>query len=247
MIQSRLDLAGADMSRSHFQSDLYVRHNARRLEHLAALHLDLANKSVLELGAGIGDHSIFYLDRGCTVTAVEARAENVLVLQERMRDYPEAWDPGRLTVMHAPVERLGGQDGLARYDVVHCYGLLYHVADPRAVLTAAAQHCSGLFLLETKVRLADRSPVLEEDRHNPTNAVDGRVTLMTRDELLAHLAVLFSYVYVPHVPVAHEQFPADWDRVPADQWPIRTVIVASRSKLSNPLLRQYEPGRPLAP
>lgn len=243
MIQSRLDLDGASVSRSHFQSDLYVRHNARRLEHLAALHLDLANKSVLELGAGIGDHSIFYLDRGCTVAAVEAREENVLVFQERMRDHPEAWDPRRLKVIHAPVEHLDEVDGLARYDIVHCYGLLYHVADPRTILTAAARHCSGLFLLETKVRLADRSPVVEEDRHNPTNAVDGRVTLMTRDEILAHLAVLFSYVYVPQVPVAHEQFPADWDRVPTDQWPIRTVIVASRSNLPNPQLRRYEPDR----
>ena len=73
-------------ARSHFLSDLYIRHNARRLEHLASLHLDLRHKSVLELGAGIGDHSSFYLDRGCRVTAVEPRPENVAVLRERQRD-----------------------------------------------------------------------------------------------------------------------------------------------------------------
>lgn len=41
----------------HFHSIFYLRHNARRQEHLATLGLDLGNKSVLEVGAGIGDHT----------------------------------------------------------------------------------------------------------------------------------------------------------------------------------------------
>lgn len=55
----------------HFHSIFYLRHNARRQEHLATLGLDLGNKSVLEVGAGIGDHTQFFLDRGCKVLCTE--------------------------------------------------------------------------------------------------------------------------------------------------------------------------------
>ena len=56
-----------------FRGGHYQRHNARRQEHLASLQLDLAGKRVLEVGAGIGDHTTFFLDRECTVVATEPR------------------------------------------------------------------------------------------------------------------------------------------------------------------------------
>src|ERR1700689_3147468 len=37
-----------------FRSNQYLRHNARRLEHLASLRIPVAGMSVLEVGAGIG-------------------------------------------------------------------------------------------------------------------------------------------------------------------------------------------------
>ncbi len=228
--------------RSHFQSDLYIRHNARRLEHLASLGLNLTGRSVLELGAGIGDHSIFFLDRGCTVTAVEPRAENVEVIGARMRELPEAWDPKRLRVVQAAVEHLDDLPDLDTYDIVHCYGLLYHLAEPRRVLTSAANRCRDVLLLETKVGVRHRATEIQEDRENPTNSVDGMASLMTRDEVLAHLAGLFPHVYVPSVSVAHEQFPFDWDRVPETLWPVRAVFIAARSPLSLPTLLRYRHG-----
>ncbi len=225
--------------RTQFQSDLYIRHNARRLEHLASLHLNLAGRSVLELGAGIGDHSAFFLDRGCAVTAIEPRAENVDVLRGRMRELPAVWDPARLRVVQGAVEQLDTIAGLDSYEIVHCYGLLYHLRDPLGVLRSAAARCRGLLLLETKVRMADQSGSLQEDPENPTNSVEGPVTLLTRDELLAALAALFPHVYTPSVPVAHEQFPSDWDRGHGTQWPTRAVFVASRSPLALPTLLPY--------
>lgn len=59
----------------YFQGPHYLRHNARRLEHLSSLGLPVREKSVLEVGAGMGDHTHFYLDRGCTVCITEARPE----------------------------------------------------------------------------------------------------------------------------------------------------------------------------
>jgi predicted RNA methylase len=223
--------------RALFQSDLYVRHNARRLEHLASLGLDLTGRSVLELGAGIGDHSVFYLDRGCTVTAIEPRPENVEVLRGRMRELPGVWNPERLRVVEARVEDLDRIDGLGQFDVVHCYGLLYHLGEPLETIRAAAAHCRGVMVVETKVRLAEHPATSAEDHENATNSFDGRVTLLERAELLAGLASCLPHVYVPVNPVAHEQFPADWARVPAGQWPLRMVAVASRQPLSSAGLR----------
>ena len=59
----------------------YLRQNQRRQEHLAGLGLDLHKRTVLELGAGVGHHTTFFVDRGCLVTSVEPRPENCQVFQ----------------------------------------------------------------------------------------------------------------------------------------------------------------------
>jgi hypothetical protein len=56
-----------------FHSPLYLRHNQRRQEHLITLGLDIAGKNVLEVGAGIGDHTSFFPDRDCRVVTSDTR------------------------------------------------------------------------------------------------------------------------------------------------------------------------------
>jgi len=51
------DPAAMEVALNDFHSVGYLRHNARRLEHLNSLGLDISGRSVLELGAGIGDHT----------------------------------------------------------------------------------------------------------------------------------------------------------------------------------------------
>src|SRR5256885_5811027 len=78
----------------------YLRHNARRQEHLASLGLQLSGRSVLELGAGIGDHTTFFLDRGCEVTSVEPRLENcqlyAALMKQRISEGYEAASRSRV-------------------------------------------------------------------------------------------------------------------------------------------------------
>src|SRR5579863_6438912 len=68
---------------SDFRSSSYLRHNQRTQEHLASLGLPLAGKTVLEAGAGIGDHSTFFLDRGCPMVISDGRPANVRYLKKR--------------------------------------------------------------------------------------------------------------------------------------------------------------------
>ena len=114
--------------------------NKARLDHLAGLRLRVDGRSVLEVGAGVGHLSRFFLERGCQLVTTEARPENVAELQRR---YPDV----RSEV--ADVE--DSLAALGRFDVVFCYGLLYHLESPVRALRNMADVCDDLLLIETVV------------------------------------------------------------------------------------------------
>jgi 2-polyprenyl-3-methyl-5-hydroxy-6-metoxy-1,4-benzoquinol methylase len=118
-----------------FRNLHYQRHNIRRQEHLASLGLDLHDRSVLEVGAGVGDHTTFFLDRGCTVVSTEARPENCELFSGTMRQHlSEAYDKVRnCRLYQSDVESMNAVIQ-GTFDIVYCYGLLYHVEDPEAIL-----------------------------------------------------------------------------------------------------------------
>ena len=66
-----------------FHSHHYLRHNARRFTILASLRIRVAGISVLEVGAGIGNHSHYYIDRGCSVMITKALSENFNYIKMR--------------------------------------------------------------------------------------------------------------------------------------------------------------------
>jgi hypothetical protein len=105
---------------SEFQAYHYLRHNQRRLEHLATLGLPLAGRTVIELGAGIGDHTGFFLDRGCSVLTSDGRKENYEILRQRW-----SWIDVRLLDLDDP-----DPDFHEVAEVVYCYGTLYHLSRP---------------------------------------------------------------------------------------------------------------------
>src|SRR5262245_44931776 len=61
--------------------------NAARQNHLAALELELERKCVLEIGAGIGLHTRFFLDRGCEVVVTDGNDENLAEISRRHPDW----------------------------------------------------------------------------------------------------------------------------------------------------------------
>jgi SAM-dependent methyltransferase len=227
-----------------FRSPLYVRLNARRLEHLASLPLELRGRSVLEVGAGIGDLTSFFVDRGCRVTASDARAENVAILSATL--------PG-LETLTLDLDRPRGLDG-RRFDIVFCYGVLYHLAEPARALAFLSARCSGQLLLETRVafgadaRLEDH----DESRDWPTESFSGRGCKPTREWVFRELQRHFEHVYVPITQPCHPFFPLDWTEPPAlpsepslrapDDAPggptmFRSVFIASRTPLMAAQLR----------
>jgi hypothetical protein len=211
-----------------FHSYNYLRHNARRLEHLASLQIPVGDLSVLEVGAGIGDHSHYYIDRGCRVTITEARPENLEILRNRY--------PGhdiRYLDMDAPSMLK------KKFDVTHCYGLLYHLSKPEQALHFLSLHTEKMLFLETCVSFGDgmQPNPIQEEQTDPTQAFSGTGCRPTRAWVFEQLRKLFEFVYLPTTQPWHEEFPLDWSDKTKHQAPLqRAIFIASREKIENPFL-----------
>jgi hypothetical protein len=226
-----LGAAGVAVVRANearFHSDYYLQHDARRLEHLASLRIPVTGMSVLEVGAGIGDHSHYYLDRGCKLTITEARPENLQRLKKR---YPEE------RVEHLDLENPHVLEG-APFDVVHCYGLLYHLGAPETCLAYLSKCCKQLLFLETCVSFGDDEEInlIAENKRNPTQAVSGMGCRPTRSWIFSQLKRGFEHVYIPRTQPNHHEFPVDWTAPEKHSGLARAVFVASRRDLKNETL-----------
>jgi hypothetical protein len=215
-----------------FHSWEYLRHNQRRQEHLATLGLDLAGTSVLEVGAGIGDHTTFFLDRGCSVVTTEGRAENVEILRKR--------HPGvesRQLDLNCPNLIFPEP-----FEVVYCYGLLYHLREPAIAIAHMARWCRRVLLVETCVTFGNDlsiNPVTEQ-QGIPSQALSGVGCRPTRRWVFEELRKHFPFVYLPVTQPWHSEFPIDWTASPPGGL-TRAIFVASRRALENPLLREEVP------
>lgn len=213
-----------------FRAAFYIRHNQRRQEHLASLGLPISGTTVLEVAAAIGDHTSFFLDRGCKIVSTEGRPENLAVLRSR---YPDL-DVRHLDLDH-PVEL--GQT----FDLVYCYGVLYHLSRPAEALAFMAKCCHGMLLLETRVSFGDREQVnlVKELAKHPSESIVGRGCRPTRVWVYKQLKNLFPFVYLPKTQPNHEEFPIDWTAAPpTTDIAVRSVFVASRRRLDNPQLTE---------
>jgi len=213
----------------HFHSSSYLRHNASRQEHLATLGLDLNNKSVLEVGAGIGDHTTFFLDRGCEVLCTEPREENLDVIRRHFESDPN------VTVEELDLD--GDLPAAApRYDVVYCYGVLYHLSRPTEALAWMCDRAAGLFLLETCVSFSteDKPFPVSEKASSQSQAIMGTGCRPSRGWVMNRLREKMPHVYVTVTQPRHEEFPLDWTAPgPGSSTGLaRAVFVASRTPLN---------------
>jgi hypothetical protein len=214
----------------NFLTPYYQRHNQRRQEHLSSLALTIAGKTVLEVGAGIGDHTSYFLDRKCIVTCTDGRNELLDILKKR---YPEVncqqWDVEATKTDH-----------ISSHQIVYAYGLLYHTSEPEAVLERLAAKCTELLCLETCVSYGHEELInlTSEATGDPTQALRGTGCRPTRTWIFKVLKSLFPYVYLTRTQPWHEEFPIDWIN-PINAIGgglIRSVFIAAKIPLDNPYL-----------
>jgi cyclopropane fatty-acyl-phospholipid synthase-like methyltransferase len=215
-----------------FLSRPYQEHNIARLKHLESLGLNISNKSVLEIGAGIGDHTFYYLIKNCNVISTDARPELVEFIKDRFNNTAFTLD--------AETE-LAKLESLPVVDIIHCYGLLYHISNPEEFLRSLKSRCHTLFL-ETCVShdfRQDGPYVTDENSNNPTQAKSGKGCRPTRGWIYSILKETFPYVYMPVTQPDHQEFPSDWSAPMEDRSKlIRSVFCASTEPIKNPLLSE---------
>jgi cyclopropane fatty-acyl-phospholipid synthase-like methyltransferase len=212
----------------YFINSQYQQHNVARLSHLDSLGLEISGKKVLEFGAGIGDHSLFYLFKNCDVTATDGREEFVRFINERLN----------IKTMKLDIENeLDKIKTMPNYDIIHCYGILYHISNPRQFIESIKDK-TDLLLLETCVSSDEKQPdvyIVDEVKSHLSQAKSGKGCRPSRKWLFDILKKNFKHVYFPKTQPKHPQFATDWSKPLKDRNSdyLRCVFVASNKELNN--------------
>lgn len=229
-----------------FHTARYLRSDFRRMEHLALLDLPLRDRSVLEVGAGIGDLTSFFLDRGCTVTSTDPRPENVERFRTRYAIDP-LWPPERLTIVCSDIEGLAG-NGVGAHEVVFCYSVLNQLGEPEAALRALASLCTGFLIVEAGTlsganRDDDTIEYTEGEGDDPAGSVSGLFCRPTRPWIYNRLAALFPHVYMPLIQPEFDRYRRDWREPASGRAQHRAIFVASRAPMDHPHLFEGIPDQ----
>lgn len=211
--------------------------NRARQEHLASLGLRLDGRRVLEVGAGIGLHTPFFLERDCRVTITDGDPANVATVSARF--------PGQ-DVRLLDLDRAFDPATLGRFEIVYCYGTLYHLQHPDEALARLAALCDGQILLETIVSWGTFAELqLVREPPSSDQAVGGIGCRPTRRWVFEALQRHFGHAYATCTQPDHPDFELDW-ALTRSIGNMRAVFVGSRVALDLPSLLAELPQRHLA-
>ena len=227
----------ADRARSDvplFDQPFYREITDARLEHLATLGLPVGGRSVIDVGGGIRP-AVRVLRPPAAATSYAWTAGRSNIAQLRAH-YPER----RAAVVDVETDELVAHGS---FDVVFCYGLLYHLSDPLAFLGRAATICRELMIVETCTITDSEERVLflVDDPDDPTMSLSRVASRPSPAYVVASLRLSgFEHVYSPVRLPRHKDF--EYERRNdmshlRDGNAMRDVFVASRTALELPELR----------
>jgi len=218
----------SNLTTTEFDGDAYRRITADRLRHFDWLELPIAGKRVLDVGAGIGRLAEHLAARGADVTCIDGRSDNIALLREL---YP-AFPAHVVDVESDDLSKFG------TFDIVFCYGLLYHLTEPLTFLRNMGRICSELAVLETCILDADE-PLLklfsERGGMSQSLADVGCRPSPSYIEMSARLAG-FPHVYAPLDTPDHPEFRFDWrndHQDLRDGRAMRDIFILAKSPLPN--------------
>ncbi len=128
-----------------FDHDTYKEITEARKAHadfyLDTLVKELSLETALDVGCGVGSFSGWLAAKGLRVTGVDGRLENI---DEARRRYPQV--EFQVANVEDPLVKTMGQ-----FDLVLCYGLLYHLENPFQALRNLFSVTEKILLMESRV------------------------------------------------------------------------------------------------
>ena len=164
------------------------------------------------------------------VTCTDGRLDNV---QETKLRYPHR------NVSVLDLDRETDLRHLGTFDLIYCYGTLYHLSKPKEALSALAKVCRGQILLETCVTPGDEELLHPEQEPalNPNQAVSGLGCRPTRKWVMRQLREQFGWAYNSVTQPSHLDFERNWLE-PAPRKLYRAIFVGSKQPLNLPTLTE---------
>ena len=173
-----------------------------RLRHLEELNLPLSGLKTLEIAAGIGNLTGWFLEQGCDIFATEGRPTNA---REHRLHYPQC----QATVVD--LDEPGSHDRFGLFELVVCYGILYHVRNPQQVLEDMSRVCSKLLLLETEVCADnDWGELILGEGNGDDQSLCGFSVRLGRGRIMEILRQSFPFVYLSITQPKHPWYPLHW-------------------------------------
>jgi SAM-dependent methyltransferase len=218
-----------------FDQSHYDALNAARGETVARLLPDLKQrlnlKTALDLGCGLGHYAEILHQHGFDVLAVDGRPENV---EEARRRFP-----------HLKFQLADAQDPelprLGKFDLVLCFGLLYHLENPFRVVRSIAELASKLTLIEGIVYPSPEPAMVLMDENMGVDQGLNYMAFYPSESCLIKMLRRsgLSQCYCPELMPAHPEYhkgPNGFRR--------RTVLAAARGSIDSPLLTPWEEPSP---
>lgn len=216
-----------------FLTEEAIRINKARMYHLGTLGLELTDKRVLEVGGGIGLLTKFFEDRNCKILFTDSRPENI---SESNRRYP--YRKSKILDLEKPlnIKHLG------KFEIIFCYGTLYHLSNPDQSLKNLSKICTEIILLETVLDLRDDDHIrIVPERKSVTQA--SRLGCRpTRKSVLKLLKKHFGHSYITATQPNHPDFILNWKKPPKQDF-YRAIFIGSKKPLKNPVLIDYLPEK----
>lgn len=202
---------------------------------LAELEPKLRLQAAIDVGCGLGYFSGFLKSLGLTVTAVDGRQQN---LDEAQRRNPD------IRFLHFDAENPAIKS-LGKFDLVFCFGLLYHLENPMLAIRHLKEMTGKLLLVEAVIQPGDEAmmALIEETAHEDQGL--NHVGFYPTESCLLKMFYRagFSHAYTFSAHPNHPEYHAD-HRIPR----IRTMLAASHTLVHSKLLiRTAEPKSPTHP
>jgi tRNA (mo5U34)-methyltransferase len=171
------------MSRLLFDEPYYLAINEARWRVaervVVALRVQASLTTCLDVGSGPGWFSERLVGLGLRVTGIDGRHE---LAEEARRRVPGA------AFQAVDAESEPAMAALGRFDLVFCFGLLYHTENPFRVLRNLERATGSVLLLETQVLPGDE-PILRliGEGHNETQGLTYHSLVASRSALVRML------------------------------------------------------------